>query len=184
MIMMMMRARGHQSAPGSHQSARVIAPADTNPPRAATNPLAYARPRTPIRTGQPPIRSRMRARGHQSATGSHQSVRVCAPADTNPARAATNPLAYARPRTPIRPGQPPIRSRMRAGGHQSAPDSHQSARVCAPARALGKGCPGERMPVPGKPFRFVGTALLAGKPFLTRRRGNRLGIFQLPGQPF
>ncbi len=126
----------------------------------------------------------MRARGHQSAPGSHQSARVIAPADTNPPRAATNPLAYARPRTPIRPGQPPIRSRMRAGGHQSAPDSHQSARVCAPARALGKGCPGERMPVPGKPFRFVGTALLAGKPFLTRRRGNLLGGIPVTGATF
>ncbi len=64
----------------------------------ATNPRAYARPRTPIRHGQPPIRSPMRARGHQSATGG-----------------------------------PPIRSRMRARGHQSATGGHQSARVCAPA---------------------------------------------------
>ncbi len=70
----------------------------------ATNPRAYARPRTPIRHGQPPIRSRMRARGHQSAPG-HDVEK-----SGHDVENATNPRAYARPRTPIRPGQPLIRA--------------------------------------------------------------------------
>ncbi len=61
---------GDQSATRSEQSARVLAGRETNPPRAANNPLAYWRAGRPIRHAQQIVRSRIGGPGDQSATRS------------------------------------------------------------------------------------------------------------------
>ena len=83
--------RADQSATRREQSARVLQAAQTNPPRAANNPLAYCGPRRPIRHAQRTIRWRIGGTRRPIRHAGEQSAGVLRAAETNLAQKACLP---------------------------------------------------------------------------------------------